>query len=436
VILYYLFFYAFFKKGGGKAVKGSEKMKVAVMGYGTVGSGVVEVLNKNHDTIVRRNSIEELELKYILDIREFPSDPNKDKFTKDFNDLLNDDEVGIVVETMGGIHPAYEFTSQLLAKGKSVVTSNKELVAQKGCELLKLASENKCNYMFEASVGGGIPIIRPINNCLSANEITEVAGILNGTTNYILTKMIERGMTMGDALSRAQQKGYAEKDPTDDIEGIDSARKICILADLAFGKHISPDLVYTKGIKDITLDDVEYVRNFGGVVKLIGSAKRLGDGRILVQVRPGVVLNNSQLATTSGVFNAILVRGNALGDAVFYGRGAGKLPTASAVVADVIDCARNIGRTKLFAWEESEEKIVAPKGETSARFFVRAYNVTEESLAGIINSVGEVEIIDKNNQPSDEVAFVTEKMKEDILEERLASIDSIEIKSVIPVTDY
>lgn len=411
-------------------------MKVAVIGYGTVGSGVVEVLMRNHDTIVRRNSLDELELKYILDIRDFPLDPNKEKFTKDFNDILNDEEVGVVVETMGGIHPAFEFTSQLLSKGKSVVTSNKELVAQKGFELLNLAKENKANYMFEASVGGGIPIIRPINNCLSANEIIEIAGILNGTTNYILTKMINDGMSMDEALMRAQQKGYAEKDPTADIEGIDAGRKICILADLAFGKHVFPDQVYTQGIRDITLEDVEFVKDFGGVIKLIGSAKRIPDGRICAQVRPSVILKNSQLATTSGVFNAILVRGNALGDAVFYGRGAGKLPTASAVVADVIDCVRNYGRTKMIPWGENEKDFVAPNDLLSARFYVRAYNVNDGSLAELDRLLGNIRVLERKNQSPDEFAFVTEEIVEKDLREKLGKIGSVEIKSLIPVTDY
>ncbi|MBE6835836.1 MAG: homoserine dehydrogenase [Ruminococcaceae bacterium] len=411
-------------------------MKVAVIGYGTVGSGVVEVLLRNHDTIVRRNSLDELELKYILDIRDFPLDPNKEKFTKDFNDILNDEEVGVVVETMGGIHPAFEFTSQLLSKGKSVVTSNKELVAQKGFELLNLAKENKANYMFEASVGGGIPIIRPINNCLSANEIIEIAGILNGTTNYILTKMINDGMSMDEALMRAQQKGYAEKDPTADIEGIDAGRKICILADLAFGKHVFPDQVYTQGIRDITLEDVEFVKDFGGVIKLIGSAKRIPDGRICAQVRPSVILKNSQLATTSGVFNAILVRGNALGDAVFYGRGAGKLPTASAVVADVIDCARHQGKTKILPWGENEKDFVAPNDLISARFYVRAYNVNDGSLAELDRLLGNIRVLERKNQSPDEFAFVTEEIVEKDLREKLGKIGSVEIKSLIPVTDY
>lgn len=316
-------------------------MYVAVMGYGTVGSGVVEVFNKNHESIVKRSTQSTLEIRYILDLRDFPGDPNADKFIKDFNIILNDPEVKIVVETMGGLHPAFEFVSSLLKAGKSVVTSNKELVAAKGYELLKMAEENNVNFLFEASVGGGIPIIRPITQCLAANEIDEIAGILNGTTNFILTMMIEKQMSFEDALKLAQDNGYAEKDPTADIEGQDACRKICILASLCFGKHVYPDSVHTEGITKIALEDVAYVRNYGGVIKLLGRAKRLDNGKISAMVSPAVVMDGSQLASVRDVFNAILVRGDAIGDVVFYGKGAGKLPTASAVVADVIDCAKH-----------------------------------------------------------------------------------------------
>ena len=272
-------------------------MFVAVMGYGTVGSGVVEVLNKNHDSIVKRSTRDALDLKYILDLRDFPGDPNADKFIKDFNIILNDDDVKIVVETMGGLHPAFEFVSSLLKAGKSVVTSNKELVAAKGYDLLQLAEENNVNFLFEASVGGGIPIIRPITQCLAANEIDEIAGILNGTTNFILTMMIEKNMRFADALKLAQDNGYAEKDPTADIEGHDACRKICILASLCFGHHVYPESVYTEGITKITLQDVEYIRDFGGVIKLLGRANRLSDEKISAMVSPFVVSNGSQLTS-------------------------------------------------------------------------------------------------------------------------------------------
>ena len=316
-------------------------MYIAIMGYGVVGSGVAEVINKNHDSIVRKSTQSELEIKYILDLKDFPGDPNEKLFIKDFNIILNDPEVKVVVETMGGLHPAYEFVSACLKAGKSVVTSNKELVAAKGCELLGYAAEHNVNFLFEASVGGGIPIIRPISQCLAANEINEFAGILNGTTNFILTRMINDGMAFEDALKLAQDNGYAERDPSADILGFDACRKVCILASLCFGKHVYPDQVHTEGITEITLEDVEYAKDWGGVIKLLGRARKSEDGKhIYAIVSPAFVDHHSQLASVDDVFNAILVRGDAIGDVVFYGRGAGKLPTASAVVADVIDCAR------------------------------------------------------------------------------------------------
>ncbi|HAQ63606.1 MAG TPA: homoserine dehydrogenase, partial [Ruminococcaceae bacterium] len=317
-------------------------MYIAVMGYGTVGSGVVEVFTKNHDSIVKRSSQSELDLKYILDIRDFPDDPNADKFIKDFNIILNDDDVKIVVETMGGLHPAFEFVSSCLKAGKSVVSSNKELVATKGYELLSLAEQNNVNFLFEASVGGGVPIIRPITQCLAANEIDEIAGILNGTTNFILTKMIEDGMQFEDALKLAQDLGFAERNPAADIEGHDACRKICILASLAFGKHVYPEAVHTEGITNITLEDVKFAEKFGCVIKLIGRVKKLENGKIDIVTAPMLVPKKSQLANIDYEFNGIMVRGDCTGDVVFYGKGAGKLPTASAVCADIVDCCMHL----------------------------------------------------------------------------------------------
>ena len=294
-------------------------MYVAIIGYGVIGSGVAELFTKNHDSIVKRSTQAQLDLKYILDIRDFTGDPHEHLFVKDFETILGDAEVGIVVETMGGIHPAYDYTLACLKAGKSVVTSNKELVATKGYELLKMADSMNVNYLFEASVGGGIPIIRPISQCLAANEINEIAGILNGTTNFILTKMIAEGMSFDAALKLAQENGYAEKDPTADVEGHDASRKVCILASLCFGKHVYPDEVYTEGISKITLEDVEYARDWGGVIKLIGRAARVDKNRISAMVSPAFVQKHSQLASVDDVFNAILVRGDAIGDVVFYG---------------------------------------------------------------------------------------------------------------------
>lgn len=411
-------------------------MYVAVMGYGTVGSGVVEVFNKNHDSIVRRSTRDSLDLKYILDLRDFPGDPNADKFIKDFNIILNDTDVKIVVETMGGLHPAFEFVSSLLKAGKSVVTSNKELVAAKGYELLTLAEENNVNFLFEASVGGGIPIIRPITQCLAANEIDEIAGILNGTTNFILTMMIEKNMTFADALKLAQDNGYAEKDPTADIEGHDACRKICILASLCFGKHVYPDAVYTEGITKITLEDVAYVQNYGGVIKLLGRAKRMENGKISALVSPAVVMHGSQLASVTDVFNAILVRGDAIGDVVFYGKGAGKLPTASAVVADVIDCAKHADRKKAFGWGVSEENYVVDYKTLKTALYVRA-EVSDKAaaLATVEAQLGKVKVLAREDAPENELAFVTGTDTEQALTEKLEKT-GVSVLSCIRVTDY
>ena len=412
-------------------------MYVAVMGYGTVGSGVVEVFNKNHESIVKRSTQSALEIRYILDLRDFPGDPNADKFIKDFNIILNDPEVKIVVETMGGLHPAFEFVSSLLKAGKSVVTSNKELVAAKGYELLKMAEENNVNFLFEASVGGGIPIIRPITQCLAANEIDEIAGILNGTTNFILTMMIEKQMSFEDALKLAQDNGYAEKDPTADIEGQDACRKICILASLCFGKHVYPDSVHTEGITKIALEDVAYVRNYGGVIKLLGRAKRLDNGKISAMVSPAVVMDGSQLASVRDVFNAILVRGDAIGDVVFYGKGAGKLPTASAVVADVIDCAKHVGRKKAFGWGPSEDDYVDDYKTLPTSLYVRA-SVTDKAAAleNVEAKFGKVRVLTRDNAPETEFAFVTGEDVEQTLCDKLTEIPGLTVLSSIRITDY
>ncbi len=412
-------------------------MYIAVMGYGVVGSGVVELIGKNHESIVRRSAQSEMEIRYILDLRDFPGDPNEKKFIKDFNLILQDEEIKIVVETMGGLHPAFEYVLACLKAGKSVVTSNKELVAAKGYELLQAAEEHNVNFLFEASVGGGIPIIRPISQCLAANEIDEIAGILNGTTNFILTRMIEDQMTFADALRLAQENGYAEKDPTADIEGIDACRKICILASLAFGKHVYPDSVYTEGITKIHLRDVEYIRSWGGVIKLLGRAKRLEDGRISAMVSPAVVERHSQLAGVDDVFNAILVRGDAIGDVVFYGRGAGKMPTASAVVADVIDCAKHLGRKKLFGWGNSEAGYVADYRDMRTALYVRAQATQpQEALQAVQAAFGSVTALSLNSAPQGEIAFITPEDTERALQATLSSLPQLAPQSVIRITDY
>ena len=304
-------------------------VKIAIMGHGVVGSGVAEVLRTNSDNIYNHLG-QSVEISKILDLREFRNLPYSNLFTKSFDDILNDNDISIVVETIGGLNPSYEFTKALLKSGKSVVSSNKELVAQKGDELLSIARENHANYLFEASVGGGVPIIRPIYSCLAANKIEYICGILNGTTNFIITKMIEDGLSFDQALSLAKEKGYAEKNPTDDITGADSNRKICILASLAYGNHIYPHEVWQSGIECIELADVDFAKSIGCVIKLIGRAKRLENGKISIMVCPAFVPNSSKLAAVSGVYNAILVKGNAVGEVLFVGRGAGKMPTASS----------------------------------------------------------------------------------------------------------
>ncbi|MCQ2480117.1 MAG: homoserine dehydrogenase, partial [Clostridia bacterium] len=344
-------------------------MYIAIMGYGTVGSGVAEVIMNNQANIAKSAGQESIDIKYILDLRDFPGDVNEKLMIKDFSKILEDDDIKVVVETMGGLHPAFEFVSSCLQKGKSVVTSNKELVAAKGDILIKLAEENNVNFLFEASVGGGIPVLRPIGQCLAANRITEVAGILNGTTNFILTMMIDKNMSFEDALKLAQDNGYAEKDPTADIEGHDAGRKICILSSLCFGKHVFPEDIYMQGITKVSLTDVEYAKAWGGVIKLIGRAKKLSDDKISALVSPAFVKNGSQLASTNDVFNAILVRGDAVGDVVFYGRGAGKLPTASAVVADVIDCAQHLEKRKDYGWESGTTGYVVDYNEIETAMF-------------------------------------------------------------------
>ena len=412
-------------------------MYVAIMGYGVVGSGVATLLKKNHEHIVKKSMQSEMELKYILDRRTFPGDPYEHLLITDFSKIVEDDEVKIVVETMGGLHPAYEYVLASLKAGKNVVTSNKELVAAKGCELLKVADENNVNFLFEASVGGGIPIIRPISQCLAANDIDEIAGILNGTTNFILTKMITDGMTFDEALLLAQKNGYAERDPSADVDGFDACRKICILAALCFGKHVYPDAVYTEGIRRITLADVDYARAWGGVIKLIAKAKKTEDGRVSVMVSPAFIQNHSQLASVDDVFNAILVRGDAIGDVVFYGKGAGKMPTASAVVADVIDCARHMERKKFFGWQDSEDGYVADYLETENTFYIRA--TTENAAAAVAEFTGlfgEISLLARQDAPEGEFAFVTGSLVEKELAEKLELVRNAKVESVIRITNY
>lgn len=346
-------------------------VKFAVLGHGVVGSGVVELFYKNKESIEKRAG-DEMDVKYILDLRDFPDSPYADKFTKDFNDILNDDEVTAVAECMGGVEPAFTFVKSCLEKGKSVSTSNKELVAEKGDILLKTAAEHNCNFFFEASVGGAIPIIRPLHKCLAANDITAVAGILNGTTNFILTKMYKDNMPFSEALALAQQLGYAEKDPTADIEGHDACRKICIISSLVFGSHVYPKSVYTKGISKIELDDVKTADSMGYAIKLIASVKKQSDGRILPAVMPMLVPYDNIISNVSDVFNAALVDGDGIDKVMLYGRGAGKLPTASAVLGDVIDSVKHKVTVFSQSWDSAEDdSFVAPIEEFTSKWYIR-----------------------------------------------------------------
>ena len=379
-------------------------VNVAILGFGVVGSGVAEVLATNGSHIDKK--VDDLiRLKYILDVRDFPDSPFADQVIHDFSIIENDPEVNIVVETIGGAKVALDFTRRALMAGKSVVTSNKELVAEHGCELLKLAQEKGVSYLFEASVGGGIPIIRPLNQCLAANEIEEICGILNGTTNYILTRMIRAGLSFEAALKEAQQNGYAEQDPTADIEGHDACRKICILASLAFGRHVYPRQVPTEGITGVTLADVAYADACGKKIKLLGRAIHREDGKVCAYVAPHLVDGEDPLAGVEDVFNAIAVKGNAIGDVMFYGRGAGKLPTASAVVADVIDAARHKDEKKRMFWSEGGDDVAVPPTDLESVWYVRVEGRLEEVKAAF----PEAALLPWAGAPENEFAFLTPK---------------------------
>ena len=396
---------------------------IAIMGHGVVGSGVAEILINCSDRITQKAK-NEINVKYILDLREFEALPYSDKFTKDFNKILEDPSVKIVVEVMGGLKPAYEYVKQCLTAGKSVVTSNKELVAAKGAELLKIAEEKNVNFLFEASVGGGIPILRPMSQCLAANEITEINGILNGTTNFILNKMIVSNMSFDDALALAQKNGFAERNPAADIEGHDACRKICILASLGFGKHVYPEQVPTEGITDITLEDVEYADRFNCVIKLIGSAKRLADGKVYCTVRPTVVSRECILSSVNGVFNAIMVKGDETGDVMFYGKGAGKLPTASAVVADVIDCAKHLDTKKYLSWSDGSADYAVQAVDEETKLYVHLASDNYEALKNDFLSVFGTDIFFIGNEFAKELVFITEKELESTLRSKLELIKS------------
>ena len=392
-------------------------VNIAVMGYGTVGSGVVEVIETNGARINQRIG-DELNVKYVLDLRDFPGDPIQEKIIHDFETIIQDEEIKIVVEVMGGIEPAYTFVKRSLQAGKSVATSNKALVAKHGAELLSIAKEKNINFLFEASVGGGIPIIRPLNSCLTADEIEEITGIVNGTTNYMLTKMTEEGSEFDDVLKDAQAKGYAEKDPTADIEGYDACRKIAILTSLVCGQQVDFEDIHTEGITKITATDIRYAKTMGRAIKLLASSHKVGDGYVAM-VAPFLLPATHPLYNVNDVFNAIFVHGNVLGDAMFYGSGAGKLPTASAVVADIVDMAKHLDTNIAVEWSSKKLELVDYRNVENC-YFVRT-SADEKRIEEVF---GEVSYVTAEGV-SGETGFVTARMSEADYEKKAAELGSV-----------
>ena len=398
-------------------------IKVAIMGYGTVGSGVYEVFRTNKTSIDKKVG-QELRVQYVLDLREFPGDPVMDVLTHDFEDILNDDEVKIVAEVMGGLHPAYEFTRRCLEAGKSVCTSNKELVAEHGAELIQIAKDHQVNYLFEASVGGGIPIIRPLNSSLTADVIVEISGILNGTTNYILTKMSEEGWSFEEALKRAQELGYAECNPEADIEGYDTCRKIAILTAVATGKEVNYEEIPTQGITKITSMDSSYAAHMGAAIKLFGTSVNK-DGKIYLEVAPVLVDAKDPLYAVTDVFNGILVVGNMLGASMFYGSGAGKLPTASAVVGDMISAVRFGDEPEKIGWS-SEKLEVHPAAELSRKYFARFEGSERAKKEAVAAAFGDVKFV--TLEGTDEFAVLTGEMTGEEFDSAAAKVGGLRQK--------
>ena len=392
-------------------------VKVAVLGYGTVGSGIVEVIKTNQD-MVNKKAGDEIDVKYILDLRDFPGDPYENLVVHDVEIILNDPEVLVIAEAMGGVEPAYTFTKRALSAGKSVCTSNKELVAKHGAELIELSRANKCNYMFEASVGGGIPIIRPLNASLTPERVDGITGILNGTTNYILTKMEKEGSDFDTVLKEAQDKGYAERNPEADVEGYDACRKIAILSSLIYGKNVNFEHIYTEGITKITTNDFAYAKKAGYTIKLLAMSKEV-DGKYFAMVTPCMINDQNPLYFVNDVFNGILVHGNTLGNTMYYGAGAGKLPTASAVVYDIIDCVKHLGKTVFCFWDK-EELTLSSMDDSVKRFFVR---VKDADFAKAKEVFGDVEEIDA--QIAGEKGFFTQAMSEKAFKEKSAQVGEI-----------
>ncbi len=394
---------------------------IAIMGYGTVGSGVVDVLRINQ-ALINQRAEEEINIKYVLDLREFPGDPVEQVLIHDFEQIVNDPEVEIVVEVMGGIEPAYTFVKRCLLAGKSAVTSNKALVASHGTELLSIAKEQKVNFLFEASVGGGIPIIRNLKECLTADRIEEVTGILNGTTNYMMTKMFYDGADYEEVLKEAQDKGYAESNPEADVEGQDACRKIAILSSIITGKEVDFEEIHTEGITKITKEDMMYAKEMRMTIKLLASAKRQND-QVCAMVSPVLLGQEHPLYSVNDVFNAIFVRGNVLGDAMFYGSGAGKLPTASAVMVDVIEAVKHKSENIMAVWTEEQAQLI-PRSDTTKRYFVRIKGKQEELQERLIREFGKITFVTVQSL-TEECGFITEELSEIMFERKATKFPEI-----------
>ena len=394
-------------------------VKVAVLGYGTVGSGVVEVIETNKAVIEQRIG-DKLEIKYVLDLRDFPGDPIQEKVVHDYEVIVNDPEINIVVEVMGGVEPAYTFVKKALLAGRSVATSNKALVAKHGAELLQIAKEQNCNFFFEASVGGGIPIIRPINTSLTADVLEEITGILNGTTNYILSKMANEGLGFEEVLKDAQEKGFAERNPEAEVEGHDAGRKIAILSSLALGRQVDFEDVYMEGITKITAEDFAYAKKLKRAIKLLATS-RMTDGKVYAMVAPFLIPEEHPLYSVNNVFNAIFVRGNMLGDAMFYGSGAGKLPTASAVAGDVVEAARKLGQNEPVTWDARKQEVSDIK--TASRQFLVRFAEAECSREQVEQMFGKGEFVEAGI--NGEFGFVTPEMSEADYEAKAGSLSGI-----------
>lgn len=406
---------------------------IAVLGYGVVGSGVVEVMRKNRNSIAERAG-DQISVKKVLDVRDFPDSEDKQLLTKDPEEVFGDDSISVVVETIGGATIAYEFTKRALRGKKHVVTSNKELVATHGPELLRLAQENGVSYLFEASVGGGIPIIRPLYQCLAANEIHGITGILNGTTNYILTRMRNEGSDFSAALQEAQQKGYAEADPTADIEGHDTCRKIAILSSIAYNEYVNYNNVYTEGITRISPVDIKFAEKLNCAIKLVAVSRKQSNG-IFARVSPAMVRKEHPLSNVEDVFNAIVVSGDAIGDAMFYGRGAGKLPTASAVIADIIDIVKHIDSNNRVCWNVGNGNNVVDIDTAETKLFIRLETKDlREAEEAVMEYLGKVKVIALDEKAPEELAFVTERRTEGELKQGLQRLqDTGKVCNVINV---